>query len=69
VICVTLRRSTRAAMAGDPEPREADMAARPVDWTFVRKVKESETTNDLFGLLTTEPIAEVKAIPTPRPCR
>jgi putative SOS response-associated peptidase YedK len=31
-------------------------------WTSVRKVKEGETTNDLFGLLTTEPNAEVKAI-------
>lgn len=25
------------------------------DWTSVRKVKEGETTNDLFGFLTTEP--------------
>ena len=25
------------------------------NWTSVRKVKEGETTNDLFGLLTTEP--------------
>jgi len=31
-------------------------------WTSVRKVKEGETTNDLFGFLTTEPNAEVKAI-------
>ena len=29
-------------------------------WTSVRKVKEGETTNDLFG--TTKPNAEVKAI-------
>lgn len=28
-------------------------------WTSVRKVKEGETTNDLFGFLTTEPNAEV----------
>jgi putative SOS response-associated peptidase YedK len=28
----------------------------------VRKVKEGETTNDLFGFLTTEPNAEVGAI-------
>jgi putative SOS response-associated peptidase YedK len=28
----------------------------------VRKVKEGETTNDLFGFLTTEPNAEVRAI-------
>ena len=31
-------------------------------WTSVRKVKERETTNDLFGFLTTEPNAEIKAI-------
>jgi putative SOS response-associated peptidase YedK len=31
-------------------------------WTSVRKVKESETTNDLFAFLTTEPNAEVGAI-------
>jgi putative SOS response-associated peptidase YedK len=31
-------------------------------WTSVRKVKESETTNELFAFLTTEPNAEVKAI-------
>jgi hypothetical protein len=28
----------------------------------VRKVKEGETTNDLFGFLTTEPNAEIRAI-------
>lgn len=32
------------------------------DWTSVRKVKEGETTNPLFGFLTTEPNAEVGAI-------
>jgi putative SOS response-associated peptidase YedK len=31
-------------------------------WTSVRKVKEGETTNDLFGFLTTQPNAEVGAI-------
>src|SRR6201996_986663 len=31
-------------------------------WTSVRKVKEGETTNDLFAFLTTEPNAEVRAI-------
>lgn len=31
-------------------------------WTSVRKVREGETTNDLYGLLTTEPNAEVGAI-------
>lgn len=32
------------------------------EWTSVRKVKEGETTNSLFGFLTTEPNAEVGAI-------
>lgn len=32
------------------------------NWTSVRKVKEGETTNALFGFLTTEPNAEVGAI-------
>jgi hypothetical protein len=59
-------RKTRRPAA---ENRPAGPLPRPVHWTFVRKVKESETTNDLFGLLTTEPIAEVKAIPTARPRR
>jgi putative SOS response-associated peptidase YedK len=31
-------------------------------WTSVRKVKEGETTNDLFGFLTTTPNAEVAAV-------
>jgi putative SOS response-associated peptidase YedK len=31
-------------------------------WTSVRKLKEGETTSDLFGFLTTEPNAEVGAI-------
>jgi putative SOS response-associated peptidase YedK len=31
-------------------------------WTSVRKVREGETTNDLFGFLTTEPNREVGAI-------
>ena len=31
-------------------------------WTSVRKVKEGETTNDLFAFRTTEPNAEVQAI-------
>lgn len=32
------------------------------NWTSVRKVKEGETTNDLYGFLTTEPNKEVGAI-------
>ena len=31
-------------------------------WTSVRKVKEGETTNDIFAFLTTEPNKEVGAI-------
>src|ERR1700740_622631 len=31
-------------------------------WTSVRKVKEGETTNDIFAFLTTEPNAEVRVI-------
>ena len=37
-------------------------------WTSVRKVKEGETTNDLFGFLTTEP-NDVVAPFTRRRCR
>jgi putative SOS response-associated peptidase YedK len=33
-----------------------------IKWTSVRKVREGETTNDLFGFLTTDPNAEVGAI-------
>src|SRR5271168_1117655 len=32
------------------------------NWTSVRKVKEGETTNDIFAFLTTEPNAEVGTI-------
>ena len=39
--------------------RAGHLSAR---WTSVRKVKEGETTNDLFGFLTTGPNAEVKAL-------
>jgi putative SOS response-associated peptidase YedK len=31
-------------------------------WTSVRRVKEGQTTNDLYGFVTTKPNAEVKAI-------
>ena len=43
------------------------MAARRIwtRWTSVRKVKEGETTNDLYAFLTTEPNAIV-ASPPPR---
>ena len=33
-----------------------------INWTSVRKVKEGETTNDVYAFLTTEPNAEVGAI-------
>ena len=36
----------------------------PPPWTSVRKVREGETTNDLYAFLTTEPNAEVGAIHT-----
>jgi putative SOS response-associated peptidase YedK len=32
------------------------------NWTSVRKVKEGETTNNIFAFLTTEPNAEVGAV-------
>jgi len=32
------------------------------NWTSVRKVKEGETTNDLYACLTTEPNAEVGSV-------
>lgn len=32
------------------------------NWSSVRKIKEGETTNALFGFLTTDPNAEVGAI-------
>ena len=38
------------------------------NWTSVRKVKEGETTNDLYGFLTTEPNDEVVGSAR-RPCR
>jgi putative SOS response-associated peptidase YedK len=40
----------------------AVFAAIWTTWTSVRKVKEGETTNELFGFLTTEPNAEVGAV-------
>jgi putative SOS response-associated peptidase YedK len=33
-----------------------------INWTSVRKVKDGETTNDIYAFLTTEPNAEVGAI-------
>ena len=45
------------------EERPAFFAGITVaDWTSVRKVKDGETTDDLYGFLTTTPNAEVGAI-------
>jgi putative SOS response-associated peptidase YedK len=38
------------------------------NWTSVRKVKEGETTNDIFGVLTTEPTRR-SARSIPKQCR
>lgn len=40
----------------------AAFAGMWTNWTSVRKVREGETTNNLFGFLTTEPNAEVRAV-------
>jgi putative SOS response-associated peptidase YedK len=48
--------------AFDETPPLAVFAGIWTNWTSVRKVKEGETTNDLFAFLTTEPNAEVGAI-------
>ena len=46
--------------------RESSLAIYPpgiwTRWTSIRKVKEGETTNDIFAFLTTEPNKEVGAI-------
>jgi len=47
---------------GDDSRPLAFFAGIWTPWTSVRKVKEGETTNDLFAILTTEPNAEVGAI-------
>jgi putative SOS response-associated peptidase YedK len=44
------------------DPPLACFAGIWTNWTSVRKVKEGETTNDLYAFLTTEPNAEVGAI-------
>src|SRR6266699_2105928 len=68
-----LCRSTRSASSNKAEGGDIWFAldeTRPLacfagiwtNWTSVRKVKEGETTNDLFAFLTTEPNAEVGVI-------
>lgn len=50
-------------LAGDdPEPLAFFAGIWVADWASVRKLKEGEITTDLFGFLTTEPNAEVKAV-------
>jgi putative SOS response-associated peptidase YedK len=46
----------------DEERPLACFAGIWTNWTSVRKVKEGETTNDIFAFLTTEPNAEVGAV-------
>jgi hypothetical protein len=50
---------------GSPSTRPGPWPSLPASgtrWTAVRKVKEGETTNDIFAFLTTEPNKEVGAI-------
>ena len=49
------------SMGGEDRPL-AFFAGIWTRWTSVRKVKEGETTNDLFAILTTAPNAEIGAI-------
>ncbi|MGA0598974.1 SOS response-associated peptidase [Enterovirga sp. CN4-39] len=46
----------------EDRPMVAFAGLKVESWTSVRKVKEGETTNDLYGFLTTDPNAEVGAI-------
>jgi putative SOS response-associated peptidase YedK len=46
----------------DEIPRIACFAGIWTNWTSVRKVREGETTNDIFAFLTTEPNVEVGAV-------
>jgi putative SOS response-associated peptidase YedK len=47
---------------GDDDRPLAFFAGIWTRWTSVRKVKEGETTNDLFAILTTAPNAEIGAV-------
>jgi putative SOS response-associated peptidase YedK len=49
-------------IASDESRPLAFFAGIQTPWTSVRKVKEGETTNELFGFLTTDPNAEVGAV-------
>jgi putative SOS response-associated peptidase YedK len=50
--------------SGLPSTRPGRWQSLPASgpWTSIRNVKESETTNDFFAFLTTEPNKEVGAI-------
>jgi hypothetical protein len=52
----------RITLATRSQNRCACFAGIWTNWTSVRRVKEGETTNDLYAFLTTEPNAEVGAI-------
>lgn len=55
-------KKTTAWFAFDESRPLAFFAGIWTNWTSVRKVKEGETTNDLYAFLTTEPNTEVGAI-------
>ena len=55
-------RGRRHLVRARRDPSLACFAGIWTNWTSVRKVKEGETTNDLYAFLTTEPNAEVGAI-------
>ena len=54
----TRPKAATSALLDDTHPL-ACLAGMWTNWKSVRKVKEGETTNDLYAFLTTEPNAEV----------
>jgi putative SOS response-associated peptidase YedK len=56
------KKSTAWFALGDERPLAFFAGIYVKDWKSVRKVKEGETTNNLFAFLTTDPNKEVKAI-------
>ena len=59
---ITVRSAAERWFAFEETRRVACFAGLWTHWTPVRKVKEGETTNDLFAFLTTEPNAVVAPI-------
>jgi hypothetical protein len=55
-------RGRRRLVRARREPPARLLRRHLTNWTSVRKVKEGETTNDLYAFLTTQPNAEVGAI-------